>query len=90
MKSKQQLNTSNPEYITWQYEQLQFALLGGIAMEGLDRMRVTVKVEWKQQAIRHNLDLYNDSAIDKLVKKCAERFGFGYCIFITGICRADK
>jgi hypothetical protein len=74
MKNKQQLNTSNPEYITWQYEQLQFALLGGIAIEGLDRMRVTVKVEWKQQAIEHNLDLYNDSGVDKLLKRCAERF----------------
>jgi hypothetical protein len=30
-------------------------------------MRVTLKVEYKQQAVRHNLDLYNQEAVDKLV-----------------------
>ena len=77
MKNNKQLNTANPEYIDWQYAQLQFTLLGGIDIEGLDRMRVTVKVEWKNNAVRHNLDLYNDSAVDKLVKRCGERFGLG-------------
>jgi len=61
------LNTDNAEYITWQYEQLQIALLGGFVIEGMDRMRVTVKVEWKNKAVRHNLDLNNESAVEKLV-----------------------
>src|SRR5882672_2998254 len=76
------LNTTNPEYITWQYEQLQFALLGGFRIEGLDRMRVTCKMEYKEHVIRHNLDLYNDSAVDKLVKRCAERFTLGTAYLI--------
>jgi len=38
------LNTDNPEYLTWQFEQLQIALLGGVKIAGLDRMKVTVKV----------------------------------------------
>ena len=42
------LNTGNREYITWQYEQLNFGLLGGLKIEGLERMRVTLKVEYKQ------------------------------------------
>lgn len=71
------LNTSNPEYITWEYEQVGVTILGGICIEGLDRMRVTLKIEWKEQVIRHNLDLYNDAAVDKLVKRCAERFSLG-------------
>jgi hypothetical protein len=51
------LNTENQKYITWQYQELNFGLLGGLRVEGLERMRVTLKVEYKQQAIRHNLDL---------------------------------
>jgi len=72
-----QLNTGNPSYITWQYQNLHFALLGGFSLEGLDRMRVTLKISYQQQSIRHNLDLYNDSALDKLIKRCAERFNLG-------------
>ena len=43
-------------------------------MEGLDRLRVTLRVSYDQMVIRHNLDLYNDDALTKLVRKCAERF----------------
>jgi hypothetical protein len=71
------LNTENREYITWQYDQLNFALLGGLKIEGLERMRVTLKVEYKQNAVRHNLDLYNNESLDKLVRRCAERFALG-------------
>jgi hypothetical protein len=71
------LNSDNPEYILWEYEQVQVAILGGLRIEGLDRMRITLKVTSKEQVVRHNLDLYNDSAVDKLVKRCAERFSLG-------------
>ncbi|WP_315814230.1 hypothetical protein [Paraflavitalea speifideaquila] len=77
MSNNIELNTENPEYFTWQYEQLQIGILGGLKIEGLDRMRVTLKIEWKQLAVRHNLDLYNDTALDKLIRKCAERFSLG-------------
>ncbi|HEY4197940.1 MAG TPA: hypothetical protein VGM63_20505 [Mucilaginibacter sp.] len=82
MITKSTLNTDNPEYLTWNFEQLQVALLGGIKIAGLDRLRVTIKVTWKQLSIRHNLDLYNDSGLDKLVKRCAERFGLGTAYFV--------
>ncbi|MFZ5554306.1 MAG: hypothetical protein ACOZCO_14400 [Bacteroidota bacterium] len=72
-----ELDTHNPDHITWKYEQLLFSVLGGIRLEGLDRLRVTVKIEFKQTAIRHNLDLYNDSQLEKLIRKCAERFEVG-------------
>lgn len=77
MSNNLELNTNNPEYFTWQYEQLQIGILGGLKIEGLDRMRITLKIEWKQLAIRHSLDLYNDTALDKLIGKCAERFSLG-------------
>ncbi|SEP49430.1 hypothetical protein [Niastella yeongjuensis] len=51
------LNAENREYITWQYQELNFGLLGGLSVEGLERMRVTLKLEYRQQAVRHNLDL---------------------------------
>ena len=70
-------NTENREYITWYYEQLNFGLWGGLKIEGLERMRVTLKVEYKQQAVRHNLDLYNNESLDKLVRRSAERFALG-------------
>ncbi|HET6243911.1 MAG: hypothetical protein H0V01_04495 [Bacteroidetes bacterium] len=71
------LNTQNSDHITMKYEQLLFSVLGGIRLEGLDRLRVTVKIEFKQQAIRHNLDLYNDTQADKLIRKTAERLEIG-------------
>lgn len=71
------LDTSNPAYFTFTYEQLQFGVLGGLRVEGLERMRVTLKIEYKLQAIRHNLDLYNNESLDKLVRRCAERFTLG-------------
>ena len=71
----EQLNHHNPEYVTWQYEKLNFALLGGIRIEGLHSMRVTLKVDFKTYpSIRHSLDLYNETQTEKLVKKTAERF----------------
>lgn len=73
----QTLNTHNPEYITWNYEQLHITLLGGIRIEGLDKLRVTIKIEHKGAAIRHNLDLYNDTQTEKLIRKTAEKLSIG-------------
>jgi predicted transcriptional regulator len=69
------LNHHNPEYVTWKYEELHFTLLGGIRIEGLHSMRVTVKIDFKTfPSIRHGLDLYNESQTQKLIKSIAERF----------------
>ena len=81
MKTKQ-LNTDNADYIVRNFEQITIALLGGVKIAGLDRMKVTIKVTWKQLSIRHNLDLYNDGMLDKLVRRCAERFGLGTAYFV--------
>ncbi len=69
------LNHHNPEYVTWKHEEMLFALLGGIRIEGLHSMRVTLKIDFKTYpSIRHSLDLYNETQTEKLVKKTAERF----------------
>jgi hypothetical protein len=74
------LNTDKPEFLIWNHDQVQVSVLGGIRMDGLERMKVTVKVECGEQVIRHNLDIYNDEALGRLIKKCAEGFskGSGY------------
>jgi predicted transcriptional regulator len=70
-----ELNHHNPELVTWKYEEINFALLGGIRIEGLHSMRATLKVDYKTfQPIRHSLDLYNETQTDKLIKNIAERF----------------
>jgi hypothetical protein len=75
-----EINKSNSECLTWKHDQVQVSVLGGLRIEGLDRMKVTLKVECEEQVIRHNLDLYNDEALGRLVRKCSERFskGSGY------------
>ncbi len=71
----EKLNHHNPEYVTWKYEELLFAILGGIRIEGLHSMRITLKTAFKTYpAIRHTVDLYNDNQTSTLIKKIAERF----------------
>ncbi len=40
-------------------------------------MRVTLKVQVEHLALRHNLDLYNDTQTEKLIRKIAERLEVG-------------
>ena len=56
---KPTLNSTNPEHLTYAHGMLDIAVLGGIRLEGLDRMRVTLKIKITQDqrpALRHNLD----------------------------------
>ncbi len=77
------LNPTNPDHLTYIHAPLDIAVLGGIRLEGLDRMRVTLKVAVFSedgvmgQALRHNLDLYNDNQVEKLIRKIAERLEIG-------------
>src|SRR5690606_3667915 len=52
-------------------------ILGGIRLDGLDRMRVTLKIEVEHLALRHNLDLYNDTQVEKLIRKTAAKLEIG-------------
>jgi DNA primase len=71
------LITTNPELLVYDNCELRITVLGGIKITGLDRMRVTLKVEHKTARalpLRHNLDLYNHPHIEQLVNKIAENF----------------
>lgn len=72
-----QLNTANPEYLLYQYEQLHFEVLGGIKLDVLNSMRATVKVKHFNSEQRHTLDLYNHNALQRFLKTTAEQLEIG-------------
>ena len=76
------LNTSNPEQITYNTDELLITLLGGISLQNLDRLRVTIYLRRNphinaQQSIRQNIDLYQDDMVEKFIRKSAEKLEHG-------------
>ncbi len=85
------INTANPEAITYSTEEIGYTILGGIRLEGLDRLRVTIKIEVVNRkfqhylnnpdiaalAIRQNLDLYSITQVEKLARLIADRLEVG-------------
>jgi hypothetical protein len=85
------INITNPEAITYITSEIGYTILGGIRLEGLDRLRVTIKVEVINRkfqhylnnpdiaalAIRQNLDLYSITQVEKLARLIAERLEVG-------------
>ena len=72
-------NTNNYEYIT---NHLEIHILGGLKLNKLDSLRVTLSINKKNHhtKLRHNIDLYNDNQVEKLVRKVAERIEIGTSI----------
>lgn len=69
------INTSNPELITYQDEELSILILGGIKISGLDRMKVTLKFEQKEEyPLRYSVDLYHQDQVTKLIEKVQQHF----------------
>lgn len=91
METNYKINPTNPEAILYTTEQIQYTVLGGVKLDGLDRLRVTLKIEVINRkfkhylnnpdiadlALRQNLDLYNDTQVEKLIRKIAERLEVG-------------
>jgi hypothetical protein len=74
------LETSNPDNLCFEYAVLIIHVLGGIRTDYLDRMRVTLKTAVKETAIppvRHNLDLYNSTQVEKFIRLIAEKLEVG-------------
>jgi len=69
------IDTSNTNHYIFKADLLEFHILGGLNIHGLDRMRVTLKVNIADEplhALRHTIDLYNANAVEKLIRKLAE------------------
>lgn len=91
MAAESKLNTGNAEAMTYQTEEIAYTILGGIRLEGLDRLRVTIKIEVVNRkfqhylnnpdiaalAIRQNLDLYSITQVEKLARLIADRLEVG-------------
>ncbi len=96
------LHIENKNQIIYHNQLLQIMVLGGVRLEGLDRLRVTLKIvlsnkyqvasnekekslttqdslltTTKGLAVRHNLDLYNDTQVEKLIRKTAIKLEIG-------------
>lgn len=82
------LQTQNTEQLIYENEFLLLTVLGGIKLDGLDRMRVTIKVQLQQSSrppLRHNLDLYNDTQLEKFIRKIAERLEIGTSVIAASL-----
>ena len=82
------LNTTNQNQLEYQNKLIKITILGGIRLDGLDRMRVTVKIqatEVESLAVRHNLDLYNDTQVEKLIRKTATKLEIGTSVIEASI-----
>jgi hypothetical protein len=79
MTKKHILHTENPEQIIYPTEHVQIEILGGIRIDRLDSLRVTLKLVCNdsKQALRHNLDLYNDIQVNKLIRRAAGKLELG-------------
>ena len=82
------LQTDSTDQLIYENDILQLTVLGGIKLEGLDRMRSTLKIQLQQSSrppVRHNLDLYNDTQLEKFIRKCAERLEIGTSIISASL-----
>jgi len=81
------------QQLQYENEILKLTVLGGIRLEGLDRMRVTIKVEVSPSTgsgsprppFRHTVDLYNDTQLEKFIRKCAEKLETGTTIIAASL-----
>ncbi|MFK7033387.1 hypothetical protein [Flavobacterium oreochromis] len=76
------LNTTNPNHYLYETKHLKISILGGIRFNNLEALRVTLGIQKlkSEQVLRQNIDLYNDTSIEKLTRKVAERLEIGTTI----------
>lgn len=89
------LNTNNPEQITYNTNELLITLLGGISLQNLDRLRVTIYLRRNphinaQQSIRQNIDLYQDDMVEKFIRKSAEKLEHGTTLISSVIAQMTE
>lgn len=81
------------QQLHYENELLKLTILGGLRLEGLDRMRVTIKMEITPSSgsgsprppFRHTVDLYNDTQLEKFIRKAAEKLEIGTAIITASL-----
>jgi hypothetical protein len=76
------LNTQNPNHYHFQTKYVSIAILGGMRFNNLEALRVTLGMQkvGGQHTLRQSVDLYNDTTVEKLTRKTAERLEIGSTI----------
>jgi DNA primase/DNA-binding MarR family transcriptional regulator len=73
------LDTRNAELLIYESPTLRIEVLGGIKLNGLDRLRVSLKVTCKGKAalpVWHSLDLYNHGQREQVISNLSEVFDY--------------
>ena len=74
-EEENKLSIISPELLIYDNCVLKISVLGGVKLNGLDRLRVTLKIEHKEEnflPIRHNVDLYHSINTEQFTAKVAE------------------
>ncbi|WP_299628215.1 hypothetical protein [uncultured Tenacibaculum sp.] len=76
------LNTSNPNNYKYTTKHLEVHVLGGLKLNKLESLRVTLSIQKLKSTniLRHSIDLYNDTQVEKFVRRIAERLEIGTSI----------
>lgn len=69
------LHESNTGSILYSSNALQMEILGGIKLEGLDKLQVSLKVGGNEKRLRHRLDLYNDDQVESCQENAQKSWG---------------
>jgi DNA primase len=82
VKSTGKLDTRNPVFITYTTEELQIIILGGVNLQQIDRLRITIKISRRDtgdplHSIRHTLDLYQSDYLEKFINKASDQLETG-------------
>ncbi len=70
-----QLNTDNPDKITYQENQLQFIIWGGIEKDNIHRLKLNLLVQLKGDDFRYyqdDVNLYSNGQLQRYIKGAAE------------------
>jgi DNA primase len=84
------LNTANPDYITYTTGELKMTILGGLNLQQLDRLRITLKITSGVNSVRNNIDLYNIDQCDRFINKAAEKIESGTSILNKAISELNR
>jgi len=73
------LDTTHQNHYSFTGKHLEIAVLGGVKLSQLDRLRVTLSINKLKSStkLRHNIDLYNDTQGEKFIRTVAERLEIG-------------
>lgn len=73
----------NPKHFTYSDNHLEIDIFGGINPDMTSSLFLTLKIilaDDSRPPIRHNLDLYNDNQVNRLITKICERFEVGHSV----------